>query len=42
LHIREHASLSDFPLPYVETNDLDDDLISRDIERKVAQHHSAA
>jgi hypothetical protein len=42
LHIREHASLSDFPLPYVETNDLDEDLITRDIERKVVAHHPAA
>ncbi len=42
LHIREHATLSDFPLPYVETTDLDDELISRDIESKVATHHSAA
>jgi hypothetical protein len=39
LHIREHATLSDFPLPYVETNDLDDELISRDIAKKTAVSH---
>ncbi len=42
VRIREHATLNDFPLPYFETPELDDELVERDIAAKESEHRPAA
>lgn len=42
MRIREHATLNDFPLPYIETPELDSELVEHDIAIQKEEHHPAA
>jgi hypothetical protein len=42
IRIKDHASFMDFPMPYVDSPEVDDEMVERDIADRLAKHPPAA